>query len=180
MNKNFIWIILLVVIIALGALVIYTPKVEPKILSFADCAKVYPVMESYPRQCKTPDGRTYAEEIVVNPTYINASANLIKVTNPYPGAVTGKTFTVTGEARGTWYFEASFPVELVDMNGKILVQVPAQAQGEWMTENFVPFKVVIKAHADFIGPATLILRKDNPSGMPENDASVSFPITIEY
>ncbi len=180
MNNKTLTIVLVVVIIGLLGWIFYKPDVKPVVMSFEDCAKVYPVMESYPRQCKTPDGRTYAEEIVVEPTYINASDNLIKVTNPYPGAVTGKTFMVTGEARGYWYFEASFPVELVDKSGKILVQVPAQADGEWMTENFVPFKVEIKAPADFIGPATLILRKDNPSGMPENDASVSFPITVEY
>ncbi|MFM2414968.1 MAG: hypothetical protein RI911_661, partial [Candidatus Parcubacteria bacterium] len=28
------------------------------------------------------------------------------------------------------------------------------------------------------GPATLILKKDNPSGEPQNDASLSIPITV--
>lgn len=31
---------------------------------FAGCAEAgYPVMESYPRQCRTPDGRTFVEEL---------------------------------------------------------------------------------------------------------------------
>ena len=31
---------------------------------FASCAGAgYPVMESYPRQCRTPDGRTFVEEL---------------------------------------------------------------------------------------------------------------------
>ncbi len=102
------------------------------------------------------------------------------VERPEPGSVTGKTFLVSGEARGTWYFEASFPVEVRDRNGAILVQVPAQAQGDWMTTNFVPFSVSITVPQSYIGPATLILRKDNPSGLPQNDASISIPITIEY
>ncbi|GAI55743.1 unnamed protein product, partial [marine sediment metagenome] len=34
----------------------------PEVYSFNDCIKAgYPVMESYPRQCKTPDGRTFTE-----------------------------------------------------------------------------------------------------------------------
>ena len=113
-------------------------------------------------------------------TYKNASPDLITVETPYSGAVTGKEFTVTGKARGTWYFEASFPLQILDKNGKVLVAIPAQAQSDWMTENFVPFKATIKVPSTYIGPATLVLRKDNPSGLPEHEASISFPITIEY
>jgi len=160
------------------------PVVSPvpaPVLSFEDCAKAgYPVMESYPRQCKTPDGRTYAEEIAEKATYVNASEELIRITLPFPGAVTGKDFSITGEARGTWYFEASFPIEVLDKDGNVLAQVAAHAEGDWMTENFVPFRAGIKVPESYIGKATLILKKDNPSGLPEHDASISFPITIEY
>ncbi len=113
-------------------------------------------------------------------TYINATADNIVVELPFPGAVTGKSFSVVGKARGMWYFEASFPVKVLDRDGKVLAQVPAQAQGEWMTSEFVPFKVDIQVPDSYIGPATLVLQKDNPSGLPQNDASISFPITIEY
>jgi hypothetical protein len=72
-------------------------KTTPTVLSFEDCVKAgYLVMESFPRQCKTPDGRTYAEELPVEATYFNASSDLIVVDLPFPGAVTGKEFTVTG------------------------------------------------------------------------------------
>lgn len=151
------------------------------VLSFADCeAAGYPVMESYPRQCRTPDGRTYAEEIPERVTYVNATADQIVVENPFPGAVTGKTFMVLGKARGSWYFEASFPIELVDTNGKTIAMGIATAKKDWMTANFVPFSAEISAPTNFIGKATLILRKDNPSGLPEHDSSISFPITVEY
>ncbi len=33
------------------------------ISSFAECAKKYPVMESFPRQCATPSGQHFVEEI---------------------------------------------------------------------------------------------------------------------
>jgi hypothetical protein len=113
-------------------------------------------------------------------TYINSSSDLINVELPFPGAVTGKEFSVIGKARGYWFFEASFPLELLDQDGNVIATGYAQAEGEWMTEDFVPFKGEIKAPDTYIGPATLVLHKDNASGEPDKDASVSFPITIEY
>lgn len=113
-------------------------------------------------------------------TYVNASSDMISVELPFPGAVTGKDFVVIGQARGMWFFEASFPVELLDKNGKMIAQGIARAGSDWMTENFVQFRADIKAPESYIGPATLVLKKDNPSGLPEHDASVSFPIVVEY
>lgn len=142
-------------------------------------------MESYPRQCKTPDGRTYAEEPTAEDrakmiTYKNASANNIVVETPWPGAVTGKTFTVTGKARGSWFFEASFPVRVLDRDGALIATAIAQAGEEWMTEDFVSFQATVVMPASYIGEATLVFERDNPSGLPANDAAMMFPITIEY
>jgi hypothetical protein len=58
-------------------------------------------------------------------TYVNASADLIKVDTPPPGAVTGKEFKVMGQARGYWFFEASFPIDVLDKDGTKLVTVVA-------------------------------------------------------
>lgn len=113
-------------------------------------------------------------------TYKNASRDQIEVGTPFPGAVVGKTFKVMGQARGNWYFEASFPVIVLDKDGNRLAAVPAQAQGEWMTTEFVPYIADVSIQGDYIGPATLVLQKDNASGLPEHDASASYPITIEY
>jgi hypothetical protein len=100
----------------------------------------------------------------------------IRVTAPNPGGVIGSPLTVAGEARGTWYFEASFPIRLVDGTGRVLVVVPAQARGEWMTTDFVPFEVQLT----FVPPASpegfLILQKDNPSGLPEHADSLVIPV----
>jgi hypothetical protein len=151
MNRKALTVILVVILIALLSWYLYKPTFEPVV-----------------------------KEVVLKPTYVNASADLIKVENPFPGAVTGKSFTVVGTARGYWYFEASFPIELIDKNNKVIATAVAQAQGDWMTENFVPFRVEIKAPNDYIGPATLVLKNDNPSGLPENDKSVMIPINVEY
>lgn len=42
----------------------------------------------------------------------------IHVTAPVAQALVQSPLTVSGTARGTWYFEASFPVRLVDTDGK--------------------------------------------------------------
>jgi hypothetical protein len=49
---------------ALGKPFAEGPKYVPgAILTFDDCAAAgYPVMESYPRQCRTPDGRTFVSQ----------------------------------------------------------------------------------------------------------------------
>ncbi len=182
MKKNSIILLVVVILLLAWAAFVYKKQnhVVVVINSYEDCVKAgYPVMESYPEQCKTPDGRTYTNVIKIKPTYKNASAETIVVDLPTPGAVVGKEFSVIGKAKG-FYFEASFPVQVLDKNGNILWQGPAQAIGDWMTAEFVPFKLDIKIKSAYMGPGLLILKKDNPSGMPENDGSMSIPINIEY
>jgi len=111
-------------------------------------------------------------------TYKNASSDVIVVDLPYVNGIVLKDFSAMGKARGQWFFEASFPVEVLDNQGKSLASGIAQAQGDWMTTEFVLFKADIKIPESYTGPAIIVLKKDNPSGTPENDASVSFPITI--
>ncbi len=179
MKKIYVTITIIIIAILVGVLVL-NKKPKMVILNFQDCADAgYPVMESYPRQCRTPDGLTFAEEIVPPITYTNTSKEYIQVDLPFPGAVTGKEFKVTGRARG-FYFEASFPVEVLDKDGKQIFIGPAQAQGEWMVDSLVPFEITVKVPDTYTGPATLVLHKDNPSDLRQYDASISFPITIEY
>ncbi|MFZ2555770.1 MAG: Gmad2 immunoglobulin-like domain-containing protein [Minisyncoccia bacterium] len=110
--------------------------------------------------------------------YDNADADMIQITSPLPGATLPTTFTLAGKARGGWYFEASFPYQVLDANGMKIAEGPVQATGDWMTPEFVPFTLKISI-PNYKGKATLILKNDNPSGLPENDASVSIPIVIQ-
>ena len=103
-------------------------------------------------------------------------ANLIRVTSPAPLSVISSPVTITGEARGTWYFEASFPVKLLDGNGNELAIAPAQAQGEWMTTEFVPFEVTLTFESPTTDTGMLILEKDNPSGLPQYADFIEIPV----
>ncbi len=82
---------------------------------------------------------------------------------------------VTGKARGVWFFEASLPLLLVDENGNRIAESYATAQGEWMTTEFVPLKGSISFVTDAQN-GFLLVRKDNPSGLPEHDAELKIPV----
>ncbi len=109
----------------------------------------------------------YADKIILNSPLTNTTVN--------------SPLLITGKARGSWFFEASFPIYLLDAHGNMLGQGIAQAQSDWMTSNFVPFEAIITFTADpqIIGDAgMLVLQKDNPSGLPENDDALKVPVII--
>ena len=143
-----------------------------QVTSFEECvAAGNPVMESYPRQCSA-GGKNFTEDIG------NAveKKDLIHADRPKPGDLVQGTMTIEGQARGTWYFEASFPIQLVDDLGNELSLSHAQAQGDWMTEDFVPFTATMTVPATNRERGVLILEKDNPSEMPENADALRIPI----
>ncbi|MCE5328738.1 Gmad2 immunoglobulin-like domain-containing protein [bacterium] len=114
--------------------------------------------------------------IEVESTAEDSTLDQIKVTKPTPNQLIESPLTIEGEARGTWFFEATFPVKLLDTNGDVIATYFAQAQGEWMTEDFVPFKTQLIFEKPSTDTGILILEKDNPSGLPKNDARIEIPV----
>ncbi|HBD05097.1 TPA: hypothetical protein DCZ32_01410 [Candidatus Uhrbacteria bacterium] len=103
-------------------------------------------------------------------------SNLIRVFDIEQYSKIESPLIVSGEARGYWFFEASFPVRVIDSDEKELGVGIAQAKSEWMTQDFVPFEVTI----EFVKPETeigwIVLEKDNPSGLPENADELRVPV----
>ena len=153
---------------------LFTEKtLDENINSFTECiAAGYPIMESYPAQCRTSNGKSFTQDITND---LNKS-NLILVNSPLPNALIKSPLTITGEAKGQWFFEATFPVTLVDDNDQELARTFAEASGDWMTENFVKFE----SQFSFLPPKTptgkIILEKANPSGLAEQNDSISIPV----
>lgn len=100
----------------------------------------------------------------------------LEITNIKKDQLVASPLTIKGRARGSWFFEGEFPVKLMDEKGNFFVTSFVTAKGEWMTENWVPFEAKIT----FQKPATkngfLFFAKNNPSGMPQNDYSITIPI----
>ena len=102
----------------------------------------------------------------------------IKVISPQPYDEVGAKFTVTGKARGPFFFEASFPVEVELTNGE-LKSFYATAKGDWMTTDFVPFETEIDL-SEFPAQDIIVrLIRANPSDLPENDMQVDLPLTLK-
>jgi len=106
---------------------------------------------------------------------VEISGKEVIIESPEVNALVKSPLLVRGKARGFWFFEASLPVQLTDSNGNVIVSSPATADGEWMTTDYVDFTAELK----FMTTATsgfLVIKKDNPSGLPENDAEVKIPV----
>lgn len=177
--KKIILVVGLVVLIVGVAVVWKFQKTEAPALvsSFEECAAAgNPIMESYPRQCR--NGEQSFTENIGNEL---EKADLIRLESPRPNQEVSSPLEISGEARGVWFFEASFPVFLVDWDGRIIAQGIATADGEWMTENFVPFKAKLEFVLEkdvYSNRGALILKKDNPSGLPEHDDALEIPLTF--
>lgn len=102
---------------------------------------------------------------------------MIEVASPILNATIASPLTITGRARGPWYFEASFPIELQKADNTVIATTIGTAQGDWMTENWVPFTASLTFPAQPAGSiGKLVLKKDNPSGEPANDMSIVVPV----
>ena len=103
----------------------------------------------------------------------------IEVFFPKDNQEVSSPIEITGKARGYWYFEAVFPIVLVDDDGNIITSGYATADTEWMTTDFVNFHAYIEYPPINTGRATLILKKDNPSDNPEFDQSIFVPVILK-
>ena len=109
-------------------------------------------------------------------------SDLVRLRAPTEGEFIESPLIIRGEARGTWFFEATFPVGLTDWDGRIIAEHYAEAQGEWMTEDFVPFEAVLefeKPDTTVSNRGAFILQRSNPSGLPEHDRALEIPIQFE-
>ena len=103
----------------------------------------------------------------------------IIVTLPQANQAINSPLKIEGKAKGSWFFEAVFPVKLVDANGNNLAASQVQAIGDWMSEDFVPFEAELDFKKSTTPTGTLIFHSDNPSGLPENDKEFSVPVRFE-
>lgn len=160
------------------------PSPAPIVINnFEECEQAgHPIQESFPRRCAVPGGQSYTdpndEQTALDTLAVQKYADKISVNSPARRSQISSPLIISGNARGTWFFEASFPVRLEDANGTTIASGTAQAEGDWMTEDFVPFKATLNFVKPSTATALLILIKDNPSGLPEHDDQFSVPVSF--
>ena len=151
-------------------------SIKEKINNFEDCVKSGRlIMESYPRKCR--DGEMVFTENIGN---IIEKIDHIRLDSLRPNDEIESPLIITGEARGTWFFEGDFSVILTNWDNLIIAETFATAEGDWMTEDFVKFRLELEfVKSDYKDSGTLILKKDNPSGRPELDDALEIPIRFK-
>ena len=123
--------------------------------------------------------RHVQENIMSSFRWLDPMRDLVHVTLPKAGQKISSPLTISGTARGQWFFEASFPIKLIDLEGNEIAVSHAEAQGEWMTTNFVAYQSTLNFTVPpGVDRGVLVLQKDNPSGLPEHDAQFIIPVTF--
>ena len=187
MKKQYIVGGAIVVIILIVLILIPSPtKQSSEEATIHACIESGGVYEVTTHTCKTKPATT--PPTAPNPTVkppivappVETVNDLIRVTTPIRNSVVTPPFRVSGEARGNWYFEASFPIILKNSEGVIIASTNAHATANWMTEKFVPFEASLTFNKQVSGSSgTLILKNDNPSGDPEKDKSIVIPVKFK-
>lgn len=171
-------VVAIIIVVGVGVISWKKYKTEPEISlatisNFEECAEAgFPIMESYPPRCSTGDGRTFTQNIGNE----LEKTDLIRLETPRPNQTITSPLTIRGEARGNWFFEASFPARLLDEKGVELAIIPVMTSNDWMTTDFVPFEATMTFPTPTTKAGTLILQKDNPSGLPEHDDALFVPV----
>ncbi len=189
--KRALFILLLLVgagVIGLGAFWLtnrFVTQEAANISSFTECeAAGYPVMESHPRRCNTPGGKTFVEDIegeedngIEMAEYASTKGETIRLFSPQSGDVITSPLSISGEVRGNWSFEADFPIEIWDWQGNVVASGIGTLTDDWMTDEYVLFESTIEFDdADLDGQGMLVLHKDNPSDLEEHDDRLEIPI----
>lgn len=180
MKKTIVLLSLFVVLLIAGT---YARRVGQSDILKAECEKAGGTFESSSTTCTLPDLVVEDPEPIVATTTVDDVSDQIVVDEVLFATSTEDVdeivLSISGEARGMWYFEASFPVEIKIGTTTIATGI-AEAQSDWMTEDFVPFEVEIEYGDEYSGEAaTIILKKDNPSGLSENDAQLEQEVVLE-
>lgn len=163
-------------VVNVGTDTLVTPAVNP-----ANSQKPVTPTAVIPAKPKTSSYQVHVSRggasVYYSPT--TTVSDMIKVYNPPTNTIVSSPLTLSGLARGNWYFEGSAPVILTNSKGVVLAKSFITAQSEWMNTNLVPFLGTLTFSPQPSGSSgVLILKRDNPSGLPTNDASIEILVNF--
>lgn len=100
----------------------------------------------------------------------------IRVTSVSGNQEVSSPVVIQGQARGNWFFEEKFLVQVTDEAGKVLGRTNAQAKGDVTPEEFIPFIATV----DFPTPSGvtgyIVLQKMTALGTVETGMSLKVPV----
>jgi hypothetical protein len=161
MKKNYFVIVLIFIFLAIVTIAAYLFLKEKNHPTLANVNSANANLPAVNKNTNAPEGQKLSAHLYLKTPVLDTT-----VTSP---------LEISGSAAG-WYFEATFPVQVLDANGKEIASGQARATEDWMTENFVPFASELVFSAPSTSTGMLILKKDNPSGDPSRDEEVDVPL----
>jgi hypothetical protein len=174
-------IIIAVVVLAVGiGILSILPKQtaaptnnNPVVVDYNSCVTAgYPIAQTNPTTCTTPDGRTFSNtEVVTEPDVV--------IDTPQIAQIVTSPMTIKGKVKNSWFFEANLPIELRDENGKVLAQKGYMTPDDWMTPGYKTLDTTLSFKAPTTDYGVLVIHNDNPSGLPENDKKFEVPIRFK-
>lgn len=105
----------------------------------------------------------------------------VAVILPRPGDIVASPVSAQGTVTdGGWFFEATFPVKVLDANGNVLGagQATAEPPEAWMTTGTVPWSASVTFSKPTTATGIIVFAKDNPSGNPANAMEFSVPVNF--
>lgn len=174
--KKIIFLIIVLIATGLFSFLLIKKNDEIHITNFEECSKKYPVMESYPPACITPDGKRFIEDIGNEFVLIDS----ISVSSPRPNQSVDSVIAIQGEAKGFWFFEGQMSAEMQNAKGLKIGEGVVTADSDWMTEEFVPFSGILNYSGGISGEmGKLIIKSANPSGLEENSKELVIPVVFK-
>lgn len=109
----------------------------------------------------------------IPPALISDDGHLA-ISLPIAGSQISSPVAIEGTViNGGWFFEGSFPIQILDGNGTVIGKGLAQALSDWTSTGTVPFAASITFTAPSSASGTIVFSADNPSGLPANQKSFS-------
>ncbi|MDP2950981.1 MAG: Gmad2 immunoglobulin-like domain-containing protein, partial [bacterium] len=113
------------------------------------------------------------------PGFLPQEPDWVILSTPKENELVSSPILIEGKAKGTWFFEGSFPAKLYNEQGELLSVAIASSKGEWMTEDYVDFTAQMTFLVATTTKAKLVLERDNPSGLSELEKSVEFSLVLK-
>lgn len=112
------------------------------------------------------------EDTVSDMTFESNKGVVLTLISPDGQSDLSCPLNISGSITGSWYFEADFPIRLINASGTELYTVIAQAQEDWMTEDDVEFNALVNCDDSQLTGASLVFVKDNVSDLRELDDEI--------
>jgi len=105
--------------------------------------------------------------------------NSVRVDTLAPNSTIKSPMTIMGSIKGTWLFEGTALVKLLDKDKNEIAraEVKETTPGSWTSDRMVGFSATL-TYSTEVTRGYIRFEKANPSGLPENADFYEFPVNI--